>query len=401
MSSTTDRKERVNRLKNYVNQISISDPSIKFELIKKIENDELRSSSDIIKEIENLENHIRTRKKSRSFERIKEKKERDISKKSPASKEKEENEISPKQSTKEIEEKESIGYKEFINKSSTTNSRTEEKSINKFVYNFDIDKFSKKEYFNYNTTAKEIRDEALKRKFRYVKIQNLNIFHALYSDIYFLYDYIPGPRRKDYKEQDVKLSKNIEETMELNEELIKYKNQNKYIKKFTDPLLKSIINIYRNYFKDKEGVVLLTVPPSRKNKTPQTKKSIDLIKKWEEEEKFEYDFKIYNYYDLLIRYKSVPSSKEGDRTIKKHKNSIKFNEEKVLPDTNMGFIILDDITTSGNSMYVCREILIENGVENKDIISLAIARTVNVNEELTSSEEGAIIKIKPYRVERC
>ena len=78
-----------------------------------------------------------------------------------------------------------------------------------------------------------------------------------------------------------------------------------------------------------------------------------------------------------------------------------FNEEKVLPDTNMGFIILDDITTSGNSMYVCREILIENGVENKDIISLAIARTVNVNEELTSSEEGAIIKIKPYRVERC
>ena len=57
MSSTVDRNERVKRLKNYVNQISISDPSIKFELIKKIENDELRSSSDIIKEIEGLLSH--------------------------------------------------------------------------------------------------------------------------------------------------------------------------------------------------------------------------------------------------------------------------------------------------------------------------------------------------------
>lgn len=401
MSSAIDKKERVQRLKNYVNQISISDPSIKFELIKKIENGKLTSSSDITTEIELMENYIRARKNSRSFERIKAKNE-NISIKYPKLKEKQENEISLKQLSKEIQEIVSIGNEKFINETSTTKEdRIDEGLINKFVYTFDIEKFSKKERINFDITPKEDRDEALERKFRYDKLQNLNIFHALYSDIYFLYDYIPGPRRKEYKEQDVKLSKSIEECIKLNEELIKYKNQNKYVKEFTEPLFKSIIRIYINYFNDKEGIALLTVPPSGKNKTPQTKKSIDLIKKWEEDGRFEYDFKVYNYYDLLIRNKSVPSSKEGDRTLKKHKNSIIFNEEKDLSNLNIGFIILDDITTSGNSMYACRDILIENGLENRDIISLAIARTVNVHDELTSSEEGAIIEIKPYRVERC
>lgn len=396
MSSTVDRNERVKRLKNYVNQISISEPSIKFELIKLIENDKLKSSSDIIKEIENQENYIRTRKKSRSYERIKEKKEKNIYKKSFVLKRNKENRISPKQLAKEIKETE-----KFNDKYSSKNDGIYEKSINKFVYTFDTEKFSKKEQLNYNTTEEGLRKEALERKFRYAKIHNLNIFHALYSDIYFLYDYIPGTRRKAYKEQEVLISRNIEECIEINEELIKYKNQNKYIEKFTYSLLKSIIRIYNYYFKDKNGVALLTVPPSKKNKTPQTKKSIDLIKKWDELKFFEYDFEIYNYYDLLIRNKSVPSSKEGNRTIKKHKDSIIFNKEKELSNSNMGFIILDDITTSGNSMYACRDILIENGIANKDIISLAIARTVNINEELTKSEEGAIIEIKPYRVERC
>lgn len=401
MSSTIDRKERINRLKNYVNQIPISVPSIKFELIEKIEKGKLTSSSDINNEIEKIENYMRSTKKSRPYEKIKEKTEKNITKKFTTSKEKEENIIPQIQSTKDIKEKETIDDEEIIYKISTTNDKSDEESINKFVFTFDTQKFSKKERFNYDTTESEIRDMALERKFRYAKIHNLNIFHALYSDIYYLYDYIPGPRRKEYKEQGVKLSNNVEECVKLNEDLIKYKNHNKYVKKFTEHLFESIEKIHNIYFNGKDGAALLTVPPSRKNKTPQTKKSIDLIKKWEENGQIELDFEIHNYYDLLIRHKSVPSSKEGDRTIKKHKDSIKFNEEKDVSDSNIGFIILDDITTSGNSMYACRDILIENGIENKDIISLAIARTVNIHEELKKSNEGAIIKIEPYRVERC
>lgn len=395
MSNTVDTKERVKRLKNYINQISISDPKIKFELIEKIERGKLKSSSDINLEIEIMEKYMRARNNSKSYDRIKEKKEENNSKKSAETKEKEEKKQSLTQTTKEKKEKENI------KENSIRKEEIDEESVNKFVYTFDIDNLSKKELINYNSTPKEVRDEALKRKFRYARIHNLNIFHALYSDIYFLYDYIPGPRRNDYEDQGVKLSKNVEECVKLNEELIKYKNSDKFVKKFTEPLYESIEEIYNTYFKDKDGIALLTVPPSKKNKTPQPKKSIDLIKKWQEYGKIEPDFEIHNYYDLLTRYISVPSSKEGDRTIKKHKDSIKFNEEKDLSGLNIGYIILDDITTSGNSMYACRDILTEKGLKNKEIISLAIARTVNANDELTKSEKGVIIEIKPYRVERC
>ncbi|WP_304103667.1 hypothetical protein [Methanobrevibacter ruminantium] len=144
MSSTIDRKERINRLKNYVNQIPISVPSIKFELIEKIEKGKLTSSSDINNEIEKIENYMRSTKKSRPYEKIKEKTEKNITKKFTTSKEKEENIIPQIQSTKDIKEKETIDDEEIIYKISTTNDKSDEESINKFVFTFDTQKFSKK-----------------------------------------------------------------------------------------------------------------------------------------------------------------------------------------------------------------------------------------------------------------
>ena len=99
-------------------------------------------------------------------------------------------------------------------------------------------------------------------------------------------------------------------------------------------------------------------------------------------------------------FNTVTSSKEGDRTLHKHYNSIIFNKEQDLSNLNIGFIVLDDITTSGNSMYACRDILIRNGIENKDIISLAFARTVN-DEELTNYDDKVTFEFEPERVERC
>lgn len=46
-----------------------------------------------------------------------------------------------------------------------------------------------------------------------------------------------------------------------------------------------------------------------------------------------------------------------------------------LCDDNYTCILLDDITTKGTIMNVCRDILIENGMPYKNIICVAFAKT--------------------------
>lgn len=253
---------------------------------------------------------------------------------------------------------------------------------------------------NLNETSEEDIEKAFQRKFDYPAVPELNINHALYSNIYFIYDYIKGKEREYYINKKIDLSEYVEECFKIDDKLIKYKYHNKHIPFFTRSLFKGIKNIYKVYFKDKDGVALIPVPPSTKDEDPQTKKSIVAIKKGKEEGKYKYDFEILDYSDLLIRNKSVKSSsKGGGRSLEKHYNSIIFNKDKKLSDMKLGYILLDDVTTSGNIMYACRDILINNGFENKDIISLTIARTVD-NEELLYNKEGLVIEVEPYRVER-
>lgn len=253
---------------------------------------------------------------------------------------------------------------------------------------------------NLNETSEEDIEKAFQRKFDYPAVPELNINHALYSNIYFIYDYIKGNERDYYKNKKIDLSEYVEKCFKIDDKLIKYKYHNKYIPYFTRALFKGIKNIYKVYFKDKDGVALIPVPPSTKDEDPQTKKSIVAIKEGNEDGKYKYDFEILDYSDLLIRNKSVKSSsKGGGRSLEKHYNSIIFNKDKKLSDMKLGYILLDDVTTSGNIMYACRDILINNGFENKDIISLTIARTVD-NEELLYTKEGLIIEVEPYRVER-
>ena len=237
------------------------------------------------------------------------------------------------------------------------------------------------------------------RHVRYPLLPNLNIYHTFYFDIYFLYDYIRQDRRDEYINQGIKLSPHVEETLEIDDKLIDYKDYDTYLDFFSQSLFESIKNIYKRYFLDKDGIALLSVPSSKTFNDPQTEKSIIRIEEWcEMEENSNYN--IYNYSDLLIRNKTVESSKSGNRSIEKHLNSIIYNEIHNPSQMNVGLIILDDITTSGNTMKACRDILIENGHKNKDIVSLVIARTVNVNTDLIKSDIGVIIKDDPYKVER-
>ena len=316
---------------------------------------------------------------------------------------------------KEEERKKQSTTEDKIEKTKTAPKQAEEKP--KLIQN-DDDPIDKEEYIeniikkyklknptNYHKrnlyeTSEEDIEKAFQRKFDYPAVPELNINHALYSNIYFLYDYIKNDDREYYKNRNVELSEYVKECFKIDEKLIKYKYHNKYIPCFTKALFKGVKNIYQTYFTDKDGVALISVPSSTKDEDPQTKKSIVAIKKGKEDGEYEYDFEILDYSDLLIRCKSVKSSsKGGGRSLDKHFKSIIFNEDKELSDLKLGYILLDDITTSGNIMYACRSILIDNGFENEDIISLTIGRTVD-NDELIYTKDGLIIEVEPYRVER-
>ena len=390
MTSIHERKERIKRLKNYINQISISDPSIKFDLIDKIENGKLTNSSQINEEIERLETKMKKEKRFRQEKRIIE------AKSNHQEKTFENRNIKIKSKSK----KETKTKKQSdINKKSKPKIRSEPNDI--IVNNSYSDKYTPKEKENLMSTPKKDKEKARDRIFDYPPISGLNIYHALYSNIYFLFDYIKSDRRKIYKEQNTKLSKKVEDCAYLDEKLIEYKYYNRYIDEFSECLYEAIENIYKYYFKDKESIALVCVPPSKTGTAPQTEKSIKRIEEWEAEGDKKLNVKIHNYSDLLKRYKNVPSSKEGDRELYKHKDSIEYNKDKDISKLNMGIIILDDIATSGNSMYACRDILIENGHENKDIISLAIAKTIDLNTEIGVTDKGTVIMDIPRRVERC
>ena len=213
---------------------------------------------------------------------------------------------------------------------------------------------------------------------------NLKIYHAGHTDIYFIYDYIKSGIRKEYKINNARLSSEVKECVEIDDKLIKYKYHNYHIKFFTEKLLEAVKIISATYFADKDAVALVAVPPSEMEKDPQTKKSIELIEEWSNKEKYGIDFKVYDKSKFLKRTEDVESSKEGNRSIEKHENSIECDENDNMP-LNTGVIIFDDITTSGNTMYVCKNKIIEYGFNEDDVIPLAIARTVRPHTEIYES----------------
>ena len=213
---------------------------------------------------------------------------------------------------------------------------------------------------------------------------NLKIYHAGHTDIYFIYDYIKSGIRKEYKINNARLSSEVKECVEIDDKLIKYKYHNYHIKFFTEKLLEAVKIISATYFADKDAVALVAVPPSEMEKDPQTKKSIELIEEWSNKEKYGIDFKVYDKSKFLKRTEDVESSKEGNRSIEKHENSIECDENDNMP-LNTGVIIFDDITTSGNTMYVCKNKIIEYGFNKDDVIPLAIARTVRPHTEIYES----------------
>lgn len=73
--------------------------------------------------------------------------------------------------------------------------------------------------------------------------------------------------------------------------------------------------------------------------------------------------------DYLIRTKEIEKLAAGEnRNIKVHLDSIDVN-----PDMNVAdevVLVVDDVTTSGNSLYACRDILMEHGAKRVALLAL-------------------------------
>ena len=75
---------------------------------------------------------------------------------------------------------------------------------------------------------------------------------------------------------------------------------------------------------------------------------------------------------FLKRTKEIPKlASGGDRRISIHHETIKASEEVSVK--GMTVLLLDDVTTTGNSLIACRDILLKNGAD--DVIMFALGKT--------------------------
>lgn len=79
-----------------------------------------------------------------------------------------------------------------------------------------------------------------------------------------------------------------------------------------------------------------------------------------------------NKVHLLHRKNSIPKlALGGNRSMNVHLNSIEAVEE--LGAENNIVLLMDDVTTTGNSLYACKEILLEHGAHDVEMFALGKA----------------------------
>ena len=77
--------------------------------------------------------------------------------------------------------------------------------------------------------------------------------------------------------------------------------------------------------------------------------------------------------DCLVRYKKIDKlSDGGKRSIQIHINSIKVQSTNLIKGKEI--LLIDDVTTTGNSLIACKRILMDNGA--KKVKCLALGKTV-------------------------
>lgn len=189
------------------------------------------------------------------------------------------------------------------------------------------------------------------------------------TGIYYLHNYIPVRQFPYYSEEAVAITKKIWD----------YKNGDAdALNVFTNELMWAVATIANRIRSNKFGLV--AVPPSKVNKMSAVRNSIWNMVNWYNQgivrDSLGCSKEFYDYSNLLTRVSDISTAHEGVRaTYDEQIDSIECCGDK-LSKYWTTFIILDDVTTLGTSMDVCRDILLEHGAKEQYIIRMAIARTV-------------------------
>ena len=193
--------------------------------------------------------------------------------------------------------------------------------------------------------------------------------------IYYIYDYIPIKKFKKFSDEQIAITKDI----------WKYKDDkdDDVVETFDNVLWSAISYICDVVETDYIGLV--AVPSSKVEKTSTCTKSIKHIIECNRNSKtgnsYIWGKKVYDWSNLLKRVEDVPSAHEVPPpqrpTYEDHKRTIRITNDKSLQRYRTTFIILDDVTTRGDSMRACRDILLEHGLKQNRVYCLSLSRTVH------------------------
>ena len=170
--------------------------------------------------------------------------------------------------------------------------------------------------------------------------------------------------------------------------ILKYKSV-EVVKEFTYELVSAISKIIAQQFKSKKikNIILLAVPPSAKNKKSTMRACIAVISreiaKDNSVKKMNY-FLMKNILDggtVLERIVDVNTSHlegKNTNTYQSLWNSLNVNRNQIpsaCKSDETGYILLDDVVTTGLNMAVCKDRLVQSGINGDNIVCLAIAKT--------------------------
>ena len=185
------------------------------------------------------------------------------------------------------------------------------------------------------------------------------------TGIYYIYDYIPSRSMKYHTTEENNISRMIWDLKEGDDDVIEF---------FSEKILHALEELSSKIHSKKIGLV--AVPPSKTDKYSPLRECIEYMIEIESIYSYDISQTLYDYGTLLTRIENVPTSHNGPRvSYERHKESIACSRNN-LSKYWTAFVILDDVTTKGTSMDVCRDILIEHGAKEKYIYRLAIAKTI-------------------------
>lgn len=209
----------------------------------------------------------------------------------------------------------------------------------------------------------------------------MNNLNQLYSNTFYLYEYIPSRywnicSEEQYREtQRILTYKNYAES--------KRREDRPVFVNYTFDLMDALSEISKKYLRRPKGLVLIAIPRSIPNKTSTMMESIGMISALSEQgvakSNSQCETPLIDASKLIVRTKPLPPAhlSAEAREYVNQKNSMQVTTRERLKN-DVGYVLMDDIITSGTQMSVCKALLQERGVAKHNIVQLAIGKTITL-----------------------